>query len=167
MSNKVYYKKGNQYVDSNGKAVMIVKGNQLTFTEYFDVGGGQYEPPAYSTDEVNTGKKWIDGKDIYEKTIHANDVTLTNNTVIDADIKSNVVDTLVSIIGTVLDNEGSLYECYVSSADRVVPVVNNNGVTLLISNVTVKGYDITVQYTKPTPVVSNTRKTTKRKDSEK
>lgn len=25
----------------------------------------QYIPPAYSTEEVNTGQKWIDGKDIY------------------------------------------------------------------------------------------------------
>ena len=110
-----------------------------------------YKPINFSTLEKNTGRKWIDGKDIYEKTIHANDVTLTTTSVIDADIKSNTVDTLVSIIGTVLDNEGSLYECYVSSTDRVVPVVNTNGVTLLISNVTVKGYDITVQYTKTTP----------------
>lgn len=105
---------------------------------------------AYSTTEHKTGRKWIDGKDIYEKTIHASDVTLTATEVIDATIKSNTVDTLIAIIGTVLDNEGSLYECYVSSTDRVVPVVNTNGVTLLISNVTVKGYDITVQYTKLT-----------------
>lgn len=104
----------------------------------------------YSTTEHKTGRKWIDGKDIYEKTIHANDVTLTTTSVINADIKTNTVDTLVSINGTVLDNEGSLYECYISSTDRVVPVVNINGVTLLISNLTVKGYDITVQYTKPT-----------------
>ena len=109
-----------------------------------------YKPINYSTSEVNTGRKWIDGKDIYEKTIHASDVTLTATEVIDATIKSNTVDTLISIMGTVLDNEGSLYECYASTTDRVVPVVNTNGVTLLISNVTVKGYDITVQYTKPT-----------------
>lgn len=105
---------------------------------------------AYSITEYKTGRKWIDGKDIYEKTIHASDVTLTTTSVIDANIKSNTVDTLISVIGTVLDNEGSLYECYVSSTDRVVPVVNTNGVTLLISGVTVKGYNITVQYTKPT-----------------
>lgn len=103
---------------------------------------------AYSTTEHKTGRKWIDDKDIYEKTIHASDVTLTATSVIDANIKSNTVDTLISISGTILDDEGSLYECYVSSSDRVVPVVNTNGVTLLISNVTVKGYDITVQYTK-------------------
>ena len=29
-----------------------------------------YAPPAYSTSEVNTGVKWIDGKDIYCKTFH-------------------------------------------------------------------------------------------------
>lgn len=103
---------------------------------------------AYSTTEHKTGRKWTDGKDIYEKTIHASDVTLTTTEVIDATIKSNTVSTLISIIGTILDNEGSLYECYVSSTDRVVPVVNTNGLTLLITNVTVKGYDITVQYTK-------------------
>ena len=32
-------------------------------------GGTPYTPPAYSLEEVNTGKKWIDGKDIYEKVI--------------------------------------------------------------------------------------------------
>nr|DAJ09198.1 MAG TPA: hypothetical protein [Caudoviricetes sp.] len=35
----------------------------------------------YSTEEVNTGKKWIDGKDIYRKVItqnNANQINLTN-----------------------------------------------------------------------------------------
>lgn len=30
----------------------------------------QYIPPAYSTEEVNTGQKWIDGRDIYCKVIN-------------------------------------------------------------------------------------------------
>lgn len=30
-------------------------------------GGTPYTPPPYSLEEINTGKKWIDGKDIYRK----------------------------------------------------------------------------------------------------
>ena len=118
MANKTYYKKGSQYVDANGKAVMIAKGNQLTFTDYFDAGGGgelpvasastlggvkvgegvnvasdgtisvtTYAPPAYSTTEHLTGRKWVDGRDIYEKTISYNSPFLnipTNGAVLES-----------------------------------------------------------------------------------
>lgn len=195
MANKTYYERGDTFVNTNDKPAIIRSGNALTFTEHFKAGGGADLAPAtantlggvkvgnglnvasdgtlsvagvdYSTTEHLTGRKWIDGKDIYEKTIHANDVTLTTTSVIDATIKSNTIDTLVSIIGTVKDDEGSIYECYVSSTDRVVPVVNINGVTLLISNVIVKGYDITIQYTKPTPIEETTNNRTVKKSTSK
>ncbi len=36
-----------------------------------------YTPPAYSTSEVDTGVKWIDGKNIFRKVF--NNISLTNN----------------------------------------------------------------------------------------
>lgn len=158
MANTTFYNRGDAYHDSAGNPAIIKRGNELTFTDHFNAGGGGISVPDFSTTEHATGRKWIDGKDIYEKTIHASDVTLTTTEVIDASIKSNTISTIVSLIGTIKDNEGSIYGCYVSSSDRVVPVVNTNGVTLLITNVTVKGYDITIQYTKTTPTRTSRKK---------
>lgn len=158
MANTTFYNRGDAYHDSAGNPAIIKRGNELTFTEHFNAGGGGSSAPDFSTTEHATGRKWIDGKDIYEKTIHASNVTLAITSVIDATIKSNTVSTIISLIGTIKDNEGSVYECYVSSNDRVVPVVNTNGVTLLISNVTVTDYDITIQYTKVTPTRTSKKK---------
>lgn len=48
-----------------------------------------YTPPSYSTSEYDTGKKWIDGKPIYEKVIAnvANEAIIATN-----------VDTIVNVI---------------------------------------------------------------------
>ncbi len=97
MANKTYYEKGNKYVNASGNPVIEKKGNQLIFTDNFDAGGGGELPiasastrggvkvgeglnvtaggvlsvatPAYSTEPHLTGRKWIDGRDIWEKTI--------------------------------------------------------------------------------------------------
>ena len=37
------------------------------------------EQRSYSTEEVNTGKKWLDGKDIYRKTFVFTNLTLSNS----------------------------------------------------------------------------------------
>ena len=59
-----------------------------------------YTPPAYSTNEVNTGHKWTDGKDVYCKVI--------NNTLPD-DSSTKIVgsidcDTLISYTYTIIHN---------------------------------------------------------------
>lgn len=69
MANTTFYERGNAYHDSAGNPAIIKNGNELTFTDNFNAGGGgvPYIPPAYSTDEVNTGRKWVDGSLVYEK----------------------------------------------------------------------------------------------------
>ena len=97
MANKTYYERGDTFVDASDKPAIIKKGNQLTFTDDFKAGGGADLAPAtaetlggvkvgnglnvasdgtlsvagvdYSITEHLTGRKWIDGRDIYEKTI--------------------------------------------------------------------------------------------------
>lgn len=57
----------------------------------------------YSTDEVLTGKTWIDGKPIYRKVVDFGDITLTVNT--DTKINHNIsnIDTLID--GKLLKNQ--------------------------------------------------------------
>lgn len=86
MANTTFYNRGDAYHDSAGNPAIIKRGNEITFTEHFNAGGGgePYTPPAYSLDEVNTGEKWVDGKDIYRRgfvvgTFYANSfVNITN-----------------------------------------------------------------------------------------
>lgn len=70
MANKTYYERGDTFVDTSDKPAIIKRGNELTFTDDFKAGGGEvtpYTPPPYSLEEVNTGEKWVDGKDIYKR----------------------------------------------------------------------------------------------------
>lgn len=69
MANTTFYNRGDAYHDSAGNTAIIKRGNELTFTEHFNAGGGgdPYTPPVYSLEEVNTGEKWVDGKDIYRR----------------------------------------------------------------------------------------------------
>lgn len=47
-----------------GKILAVDSSGDLEWKEEYS-----YTPPAYSTTEVNTGKKWINGKDIYCKVL--------------------------------------------------------------------------------------------------
>ena len=70
MANTTFYNRGDAYHDSTGNPAIIKRGNELTFTEHFNAGGGggtPYTPPAYSTSKYDTGKKWVDGRPIYGK----------------------------------------------------------------------------------------------------
>lgn len=59
------YKYNNQWVDINIKALdSMPVGTQVEFTGD-DIPTGWEEVNDYSTTEINTGKKWIDGKPIY------------------------------------------------------------------------------------------------------
>ena len=53
----------------------------------------------YSTDEVFTGKYWIDGKKIYKKTYELANLTNGNN---DITYDGSVIDTLVNVYGSIL-----------------------------------------------------------------
>ena len=86
MSNQVYYLKGNTYVDGDGKPALIKKGNQLIVTDDFKGGGGEsYVPPAYSTEEHLTGRKWIDS-------ITTSYTTIETDTDVDVPLNAYAVD---------------------------------------------------------------------------
>lgn len=142
----------------NGKWItFVIDGSNLNISG----NGKKYVPPAYSTDPVDTGKKWIDGKTIWSKVINfttPGSVTSYKNVPI-----GDTVETIVSLqtfcefapgkfstnfsfstaSGTVLFGVSSAYSN--DSAD------NKNTITVVVtySEFTNKpGYSI-IEYTKP------------------
>lgn len=73
-----------------------------------------WETPAsgvdYSTAEVNTGRKWIDGKDIFSKVIDfESNITLPNNALYDTELDYSFVDTLISAGGVYVSSDGTSF----------------------------------------------------------
>lgn len=83
-------------------------------SQYLDGEGNFTTPPTgvidYSTSEQATGKKWIDGKDIYIKTIEPN---ITTSGTVTGDIKRGTINLSNYITGVdmaFIDIEHSYYE---------------------------------------------------------
>lgn len=87
----------------NGKWVsFIVEGGTLNFNG----GGAKYEPPAYSTSEaVDTGFKWTDGKPIFMRTISVTHLPSSDGAYYGID---DVVDTLVRLDALVYWQDGTV-----------------------------------------------------------
>lgn len=66
-----------------------------------------YKPINYSTNEVNTGRKWIDGKDIYEKVIVLESAVNVTTDWTDLDISNSDYDVMIHANG--LHADGSFY----------------------------------------------------------
>lgn len=66
-----------------------------------------YKPINYSTNEVNTGRKWIDGKDIYEKVIVLESAVNVTTNWTDLDISNSDYDVMIHANG--LHADGSFY----------------------------------------------------------
>ena len=102
-----------------------------------------YTPPAYSdTDEVNTGKKWIDGKDIYCKVFTG---TTSDTT------------TGLETIGTISPDSIINFMFYYNSGNDIrytnIMYVKLNGDVTITKSATVaeKDYSAYVYYTHPDP----------------
>ena len=69
-------------------------GEGINVSEDGTISVPSYVPPAYSTNEVATGRKWIDGKDIYEKIINYNGALSNTATTLATgiDYMSNIID---------------------------------------------------------------------------
>lgn len=63
---------------------------------------GIWQPKNFSTEEQNTGIKWIDGKDIYVKSYQV------NNAIYDASYFGIIIATNVNFIDTLIDIKGSI-----------------------------------------------------------
>jgi hypothetical protein len=111
------------------------------------------EERSYSTEEVNTGKKWIDGKDIYRKTVY-----IASTSSGSLDISSMNIDTPIVVANAVA------YK-YNGVADKqALPLLAgqiSGGIAFQHASLTVTKYDasynyediyITLEYTKTTDV---------------
>lgn len=103
----------------------------------------------YSTDEVNTGKTWIDGKPIYRKVISGEKTG--------GDILATGVDTLVSANGTIAVSSYPrlipYFEMYMNAVYIGTIGLDNNSVKVSITEAgqtATRDCEITLEYTKTT-----------------
>ena len=135
-----------------GKIIKVGSEGYELATEY------SYTPPEYSTtSEVNTGRKWIDGKDVYEKTFVGE---------LGESGGAEMVlyyDSIVLLYGTRKNTTNN----NIFDINKNLTIHAESGSSIVIaSGASYAGnqYELIVLYTKPNPVPSNeTRKTTKKK----
>jgi len=109
---------------------------------------------SYSTSEVNTGKKWIDGKPIYRKAgIYLN---YSSVQIVDSTLTASYVDTVVKVGGNVrVSNNGDVLPLtgYVNATIRAMLTVVPTGLEF---NTNISGLDTSagvrwwIEYTKTT-----------------
>ena len=104
-------------------------------------GGTPYTPPAYSLEEVNTGKKWIDGKPIYTRVINYTGALSTSTTTLASNI--NYIDNIIDA-KCVADNGPEGFSPIVVFIDGT----NLKGRT--VGNFSSQLLHIVIEYTKPT-----------------
>jgi len=139
----------------NGKVLGVVEGvwNKM------DAPAGGVD---YSTTEQDTGRKWIDAKPIYSKTVQG---TLGNG---------GDSSTLVSGVATLINVEGVFGDSYMRpvyigsyNSDTAPTVRLNSGSIIVINNSPNLGgrdYSLTLYYTKTTETKATKKKTTKNKE---
>ena len=103
---------------------------------------------SYSTNEVKTGGKWIDGKPIYRKTLVFTNITLTSTPTqigtIDIPI-TNIIKTEEFVLKNDLASAGSSYESvYIEASGKIFARQDLSSIT--------NGWNIyfTIEYTKTT-----------------
>ena len=199
MADTTFYNRGDVYHDCAGNPAIIKRGNQLTFTEHFNAGGGGDLAPAtantlggvkvgnglnvasdgtlsvaganYSTIEQLTGRKDIDGKDIYERTF--TNVQLTNNGTTEVEILSDIysIKKMYGIAehNTELDgiNARPLPFAGSSSNDIRLDITSNKLRVVTFSDWSSYVATITIEYTKPTPAETTNNRTVKKSTSKK
>lgn len=113
-----------------------------------DVKGSVDGSNSYSTDEVKTGGKWVDGKPIYRKTLVFTNITLSST--------STQIGTTDIPIGNIIKTEDFIFRAglaTVGSSYKAVYIENNGKI---LANQTVSSYNdgwyiyFTIEYTKTT-----------------
>ena len=161
MANTTFYERGNAYHDSAGNPAIIKNGNELTFTDNFNAGGGggtPYTPPAYSTEEHLTGRKWIDGKDIYRKVV---DVGALPNDTTKQVAHSITYDAIVSLTGICSNSDNAFLPMPAVATSSAYAIelsidITNVVITTAQDRSAFSGYVI-LEYTKPDTVETNNR----------
>ena len=104
----------------------------------------------YSTSEVNTGKKWIDGKDIYRRVYQKTSTAATEN----IDIDDWNVDFVCLFVPLIYDSTNRQFDTnyYVNSSDflRALTRMYNNKFTITVQrgNSNSRVLTIIMEYTK-------------------
>ena len=120
-----------------------------------DVKGYVDSSNSYSTDEVKTGGKWIDGKPIYRKVVNFG--ALPNATIKEVSFDNINADTFVKIEGIAMNNSGSAVTipfADTSAATQSITIFANSTSVSISTGATnrsdyTKCY-ITIEYTKTT-----------------
>lgn len=109
-----------------------------------------YTPPAFSETEVNTGKKWIDGKDIYCKVYRGTFPEIQTGSLIDIseDVNNYLYSNGYILQGTTFYSVNAYYtSTYTSGVNST-----STGVKIRISTgYSLADYVLIVYYTKPDP----------------
>lgn len=116
-------------------------------------------PKDYSETETDTGVKWVDGKDIYQKTIR-HTILEGNINIIGSSLYDNIVCShgYIDYGGTLFDKIVLNGDCYLSSQLYGRLGLNGDGNLVLQQTGFVdKTLYVTIYYTKPTPVPSVTK----------
>lgn len=127
-------------------------GSEIDYTGS-SVPAGWEEVADYSTNEVNTGKKWIDGKPIYRKCYSGN--TGNDNISIDSGITN--IDQIILLDGMINDTVYSLsMKCggYLDGTNNysfLYYIKNTNKINCAMPSVWYGGtYTFIIEYTKTT-----------------
>ena len=115
-------------------------------------GGGGSLLPNYSTEEQKTGQKWIDGKDIYFKVYHRDN--LANNTNVTLENGFGTTKNAIKFegnISAIADNGQYRFSAthYASATDcAYVCVTGNDLIVIVRDNYSAYSGDFIVYYTK-------------------
>ena len=131
-----------------GEGLEITENGVLNVT----VSGGA----DYSTDEVDTGTKWTDGKTIYRKVIHSDTAIASGTTLISG------VEHVVNAYGSQLYSGGSgsnrWYNFPYGAGIRWELFAESHDLKSLVTDTGFSTCDWVFEYTKVTPAENNTRK---------
>lgn len=105
----------------------------------------------YSTEEIDTGETWVDGKDIYRKTYATGNLPASGAAYIDIDV--DAIDAIVNYYGTATDDTNTItlpyYVLDEASGAGVQVGINNNRIKINVGGdrSSYSGF-VTLEYTK-------------------
>ena len=140
------YKYNGEWVDVNIKALdSMPLGTQVEYTGT-DIPAGWEQVNDYSTTEIDTGKRWIDGKKIYRKVLHYDTYSFTaSDNQFDAGISN--VSQCISIKYRFKYNNNSYTNW--DALRNIIYFISTNKVSITsVSALSVANLDIIIEYTK-------------------
>ena len=115
-------------------------------TQINEINSSLTKLKTYSTTEIDTGEKWIDGKSIYRKVITGGSISESNYIALDIGVN---IDTLISASGCCTDYTGVKRNMNDSCG---VSLTNwgNNKINVSTYSVAISSFTIIIEYTKIT-----------------